>query len=168
VKPERVMALYEWCKFLKGARETLRTIARMDRGDFAEKPIPFPESSYARFLGWRTDERGMITMTKGDVSKAIEGVEAARIRICPICARIFWAGRIDQPSCRKGCANALRVRRYRDGYRDRYKYQRFNKSERLAVSQAERERQALASVRAPSTRRRAVRLPKATSNKSRC
>jgi hypothetical protein len=133
----------------------------MNRRDLAEKQIPLPEVSYIPFLGWKTDKQGRITMTKGDISKAIEGVEAARIRLCPICDRIFWAGRIDQPCCRKTCANALRVRRHRERYLKRYKYQRYKKSEQLAAEKARRERQALASVHAanPKPRGRAPRVP---------
>jgi hypothetical protein len=132
VKPERLSILSETCDFLRGARETLKAIARLDKADVTGKDIPLPEKVVAFSLGWKTDERGIITMKQGDVSKAIVGVEAARIRLCPVCKRIFWAGRIDQPCCTRGCANVLRVRRYREAYLNQYKQQRYRKSEQLA------------------------------------
>lgn len=62
--------------------------------------------------------RGMLYERKSLFSKAIEGhdgVEAARIRECPVCTRIFWAGRIDAGQCGKPkCKSALSSRLNRD------------------------------------------------------
>lgn len=60
------------------------------------------------------DVQGMLYERKSLLSKAIaghEGIEAARIRECPICTRIFWAGRIDAGQCgTPKCKSALSSR----------------------------------------------------------
>jgi hypothetical protein len=55
---------------------------------------------------------------------ALIGIEASRIRLCPICNFIFWAGRSDQSTCSKRCANNFRVRKWRASYPEKYKLQR--------------------------------------------
>lgn len=63
------------------------------------------------------DLQGMLRERKSLFSKVIEGqnIEAARIRECPICTRIFWAGRIDAGQCgRSKCKSALSSRLNRD------------------------------------------------------
>ena len=72
---------------------------------------------------------GRIQPLLGMFFRIIEGVEAARIRKCPVCGAIFWAGRIDKPSCSRRCGKILRTREWRERYRDRYKEQRYQKSE---------------------------------------
>lgn len=51
-------------------------------------------------------------------------VEGRRIRRCPICADIFWAGRKDQPCCSKKCNQIKRTREWRAQYPEKYKIQR--------------------------------------------
>jgi hypothetical protein len=43
--------------------------------------------------------------------QALEGIDVARIRQCPICSNVYWADRIDKPACSRRCAGALRSRR---------------------------------------------------------
>ncbi|MDQ3259075.1 MAG: hypothetical protein M3R15_35300 [Acidobacteriota bacterium] len=47
------------------------------------------------------DERGIVRVSKDLFTEAMDEteVEAARIRKCPVCHRIFWAGRIDARQC---------------------------------------------------------------------
>lgn len=46
-------------------------------------------------------------------AQALEGTEAARIRECPICNRLFYAVRRTRKACTQRCNQALRVRRHR-------------------------------------------------------
>ena len=59
------------------------------------------------------------------IFQALQGVQAYRIRECPICKRIFWAGRIDQAACSKQCNQTRRARIWRKNYQEKYKAQRF-------------------------------------------
>jgi hypothetical protein len=45
--------------------------------------------------------------------QVLESVEAERIRACPVCGRLFWAGRLDQSACPRH-GNVLRARRSRE------------------------------------------------------
>jgi hypothetical protein len=77
------------------------------------------------------DTRGMVRERKSLFSRVIEGqsIEAARIRECPVCARIFWAGRLDAGQCgRSSCKSALSSRRNRD--RDPELRETYNKARR--------------------------------------
>src|SRR5262249_51205587 len=38
--------------------------------------------------------------------------DVKRIRLCPICYRIYWARRVDQPACSKRCNNVRHQRRW--------------------------------------------------------
>jgi hypothetical protein len=48
-----------------------------------------------------------------DFLAALEGVEAIRVRQCPVCSRFFYAFRKDQKACSKRCNSARRVRDWR-------------------------------------------------------
>ena len=54
-----------------------------------------------------------ITVHRPLLFQVLEGVEAERIRQCPVCEKLFWAGRLDQPACGARCANILRGRLHR-------------------------------------------------------
>ncbi len=75
----------------------------------------------------KTDQHGRIHYSLTPLLEALNGIEAARIRECPICRKIFWAGRIDRPCCSSKCAGTLRGRRWRERYGERYKQQRIQK-----------------------------------------
>jgi hypothetical protein len=49
--------------------------------------------------------------------QVLESVEAERIRECPVCGRLFWAGRLDQSACHLH-GNVLRARRLREKRRN--------------------------------------------------
>jgi hypothetical protein len=44
--------------------------------------------------------------------RSLIGRDAARIRECPICFRIFWARRSDQPCCSARCNNLRRQKKF--------------------------------------------------------
>ena len=62
----------------------------------------------------RIGEQSRIEIKTDELLDALVGVEASRIRKCPICTSMFWAGRIDQKCCTNKCANVARVRRSRE------------------------------------------------------
>lgn len=76
------------------------------------------------------DDDGRVYLGKDRLTRAIEGIEIARLKECVICQRIFWAGRITQRCCSKQCANTLRVRRHREKYTQdpvEYKQRRYER-----------------------------------------
>jgi hypothetical protein len=79
-------------------------------------------------LFWDVNHK--IRFLESPLYKALDGVDIDRIRVCPICKKIYWAGRIDQPTCSKKCGALLRVRRWRVAYPDKYKSQRYFRLER--------------------------------------
>lgn len=85
------------------------------------------------------DERGQVRFDISPIVEALDGIEGARIRECPICGRFFWASRKDKPCCGAKCANSLRARRWRRDYKQRYKEARVKRAEQKAM--AEREQQ---------------------------
>lgn len=64
------------------------------------------------------DERGVIDFATDLFTNAVRGEELARIRSCPACYRVFWAGRITQKGCSARCGDIIRKRRYRERYRE--------------------------------------------------
>jgi predicted RNA-binding Zn ribbon-like protein len=82
-----------------------------------------------------TDKDGKIRFTPPSIVQLLEGIEAARIRECPVCYKIFWAGRRDMGCCSTQCSHTQRQRKYRERYLEKYKQQRYDKAE--ATSQVE-------------------------------
>ena len=158
VRLDTAMAVYDVYSLLRVARKTLRYIAHMDKSAGSVHP-KFPASDFLRLS---VGERGRIHIVHGRLIGALEGVEAARIRECPICSRIFWAGRIDQPCCTSRCASALRTRRYRENYPNNYRHQRAKKLQIRRVAKYEQQREELKSLKAEVRHRRAPRLPGAS------
>jgi len=78
---------------------------------------------------WLIDETGHVRIQTGALAQALVGVEASRIRICPYCRILYWAGRSDQPACSPKHAHALRAQAWRDRYEGKYKQQRYQRSE---------------------------------------
>ena len=54
-----------------------------------------------------------------------------RIRHCPRCMTLFFAGRLQQKACPEPCAHILRTLRWRAAYQEKYKQQRINKADAL-------------------------------------
>jgi hypothetical protein len=49
-----------------------------------------------------------------DLLQSLNGCEAKRIRICPVCENLYWAARITRPACSKECNNTRRQRELRE------------------------------------------------------
>lgn len=59
------------------------------------------------------DSSGILQLSSDDFAETVQGLEAGRIRECPICQRIFWAHPISKMSCSPRCRNLFNVRRHR-------------------------------------------------------
>ena len=93
---------------------TLREIAR--HADKEAKPsIWILNAFYTAPVFLEIDREGMLRDVKTLFFRVIEDedIEARRIRECPICKRIFWAGRLTMKCCSPRCANTFRVHRHR-------------------------------------------------------
>ena len=60
------------------------------------------------------DEKDRIQFAPPRLVALLEGVDANRIRECPVCYRFFWAGRKDMTCCTTRCSGARRMRKFRD------------------------------------------------------
>ena len=76
------------------------------------------------------DVNGKIVQIPNSLLQRLDGLDADRIRLCD-CGHVFWAKRKDQPCCGKTCANARRVKNWREKYPD-YKSQRYRSAEKSA------------------------------------
>ena len=94
--------------------------------EFLLSPIPSWVTTADK---WLIDETGHVRIQTGTLAQALVGVEASRIRICPYCGILYWAGRSDQPACSRKHAHALRARAWRKRYEGKYKHQRYQRSE---------------------------------------
>ena len=79
------------------------------------------------------DANGLIELQTPPLLECVQGVEAQRIRKCPVCEKIFWAERKDQQGCSVPCSHALRNRKYRRSYSEKYKLQRMLKQNTTAT-----------------------------------
>jgi hypothetical protein len=88
----------------------------------------------------KTDSKGYITysLSPSPLLEALEGIEAFRIRECPVCNKIYWAGRKNKPGCSPQCGGIIRTRKWRERWEEKYKQQRIAKAqkEELALSTA--------------------------------
>lgn len=118
-----VVATGERYEQLQAAQQVLREIARVK----SAQRIELTNRAYLAGLNVGLD--GKIGVVLSPICEALQGVEANRIRECenPKCGRVFWAGRSDQPCCSKVCANARRVRRWREAYQSTYKQNRLKR-----------------------------------------
>lgn len=135
--------------FVRESREKLKRLSRMtpNRGSLsahiADMMNPIKTSGTISL-----SKDGRIKISNDRFAKAVEDVEAARLRSCGECKRIFWAGRITQTCCSKPCGNRMRVRRWRETYQTNYKLRRHGhkpltqeESKRLAARAKPVERQ---------------------------
>lgn len=114
----------------------LRGLARLVELIFLTEP-PLPGGDFTPLFSGSTKaevgDDGMMHISLDELSQAINGIDVRRIRECPICKRIFWAGRIDQKACTKEHANVYRVRVSREKYRKdpaRYQLRKIKEAER--------------------------------------
>ncbi len=117
-------------KFVPVIREALRRLANAQPPKWSEPSIgiPLPESPPASVT---VDFNGRINKTRDfyrdQFLPALEGLEVGRLKICPICDKLFVALRLDQPACSRKCGNAHRAREFR---RNAKRYERNRKENR--------------------------------------
>jgi hypothetical protein len=110
------------------ARENFRLIARSVGliGSY-DRHLPIKGITTALL-----DKKGVLHAELDSFSKAINDVDATRIRECLVCERIFWAGKRNQKSCSNRCANNYRQRKWQEKWQEKYKPQRYKKAEQQA------------------------------------
>lgn len=88
-------------------RDFLRSLAKLTPGEFTtimtDLTVSIDEQSGVVRFSYPDDDWLAVT----------RGVDARRIRQCPVCSKIFWAGRLDQTCCGSACGHAWRNREYR-------------------------------------------------------
>ena len=133
VDPENIDLLGSFARYqlLRLAREVLRLIATFGatQDTVNEVSLQLGASGLVGTLDLEIDEQGRFRFDQGLLVKALDGVEATRIRQCPICGYIFWAGRKDQVCWPTSCAKILRTHRWREKYPE-YKHRRYLAEER--------------------------------------
>jgi hypothetical protein len=93
--------------YFKQLTTALRELTKFKEGDLTFN-IFFPRDTYIHI-----DNQGVMNVRTPAFLQALDGVEINRIRECPVCSSIFWAGRITQQCCTPRCSNIFRVRRHR-------------------------------------------------------
>ena len=111
---------------VREARDWLHRVVQLE--SFPRGVGSGPVGSKVSFLAVRLDERGHIRFSVSAIVQALDEVEGARIRICPLCRLFFWASRKDKPCCGARCANAWRQRLWRARDKALYKQARIKKS----------------------------------------
>jgi len=106
-------------------------------------PIEFPVSILVAI-----DEEGRLKASSDDLSieyfhRALEGLEAARIRRCPVCGRIYFAHPLHKSACSQRCCAVERVRRTRNPrkqseYNLNRKINRIRRKEDVSIGEAKR------------------------------
>lgn len=109
-------------RLIHNARQAFRRFAILGKGQMT---VPLP----AELILDVDQKRGAFVKTDDPLLAIILGEPLDYVRVCPICGRIFFAGRVNQDACPESCADALRQRR---------------KRERLKTKQLMAEKQALA------------------------
>jgi hypothetical protein len=120
--PDR--SIWKEYSFVLDARVVLDAIVEMGRKSKRKKSVLVNLIGPNRLLKIEVNDKGESQILQGPLVEALVGVDARRIRQCPICSDFFWAGRIDQPCCTSQCAHILRTRRWRENYLERYKLRR--------------------------------------------
>ena len=91
------------------------------------------QSRFAQYIEPKVDQEGRLVGTQQpDYVIATIGSEVWRIRECPICQKLFWAGRSDKRTCSVVCGNTHRQREWRCWYSENsgeYKEQRYKSAE---------------------------------------
>jgi predicted nucleic acid-binding Zn ribbon protein len=95
-------------RLIVNARQVLRGFAAL-RGK-VQLTVPLP----AELILDVDEKRGAFVKTSDPLLNIILGERLDYIRVCPICGRIFFAGRVNQDACPESCADALRQRRKRE------------------------------------------------------
>jgi|SRR5688572_652295 len=105
-------AVRERYRLIHNARQTFRRFAILGKGRLT---VPVP----AELILDVDEKRGAVVRHRDPLLSMILGERLDYVRVCPICGRIFFAGRVNQEACPDSCADALRQRKKRE--RDRTK-----------------------------------------------
>ena len=132
VKSEIPVGMVQRCLRLKTIRSILYTIARLLPANQRTSGLVLGGAYLENLVSVRLDAAGSLRIEHDLILRALEGVEARRIRECPICGALYWAGRLDKPACKTECDHVLRQRRYREKYREKYKWQRYKRAEEMS------------------------------------
>jgi hypothetical protein len=84
----------------------------------------------------------------------LSGVQATRIRSCPICAKYFYSLRKDKKACSSKCVGVHRVRRWRDKQAEYERTRRINRDvreKRISIGEANARERAREPRRSKST-----------------
>ena len=140
--------------FLRDGREWLQRIALIGQ-------LPRPINYLMPHVSVYTNDRGELVFNTPLLVKILQGVEAARIRRCPICGLIFWAGRMDRPCCGPKCAKARRRHHSREKYAVKYgpEQREQTRQRRIQKEQVERVKLERLPVVEGGRKRKAARLP---------
>ncbi len=93
-------------------REKLRLIARHFKKDTPQWS-KFFHGSIGISTTLRMGHGGKLEIHLDHFVETVQGLEAERIRECPVCQRIFWAHPISKMSCSTRCRNLFNVRKHR-------------------------------------------------------
>jgi hypothetical protein len=124
IRADLIQRISDRYSLLCGARALLAAVADSPGRDIQ---VPVEAATYVTALVKGQD--GRIQLEPDGLLKCIEGVEAARIRRCSECKRIFWAGRLDKFACARKCVVRRRVRLWRERYPERYKLRRVRRAD---------------------------------------
>lgn len=131
VKEEIPVEMVQRCLRLKTIRSVLYTIARICSDNQHTSELVLGGTHLENLVSVRSDAAGKLRIEHDSLLRALEGVETKRIRECPICGKLYWAGRLDKPACKTECDHVLRQRRYRERYSEKYKLQRYRRAEEM-------------------------------------
>lgn len=97
---------------LVSAWVTLRHVAALASNGACGRvmAVPDPPGAGARLIS----DHGVLRVEVSPFLAMLNGIEAERIRLCPICQKLFWAGRRDKSACSLQCAGAFRQRKLRE------------------------------------------------------
>jgi hypothetical protein len=105
-------------KELRAVRSLLLDIANLNEGKRFSR-ILNQKGLFAINLGIPISvditREGFLRMTEDNILEVLirEKVEVARIKQCPVCSKIFWAGRLNRKACSDKCVATNRQRNYR-------------------------------------------------------
>lgn len=116
----RIVGSAELHRLVRQIREALEVIVSFPRPAGIEHVEPDPFTLFLSALGQ---------------------ADPARIRRCPVCAKFFYARRIDQMACSPPCANTERQRRLRERRRVYENNRKRNRAARKARAELHKSRQ---------------------------
>lgn len=114
-------------KSLGEARQRLHSLHLQPGYSAPSPPLAQVEVLRGRFDIGKRDYKNKthkLGYAKPQITWVLEKIEVERIRQCPVCEKLFWAGRLDQSACRPRCSNVLRAKTWREKYGSKYQQRR--------------------------------------------